>query len=46
MKRFLRRLIISFQRDDLSLRVVFVQSGLLSGGIGVVFVSTQASAHH
>jgi hypothetical protein len=42
----LRRLIISFQRDDLLLRVVFVQSGLLSGGIGIallVCVPTQAS---
>ena len=47
MKRFLRRLIISFERDDLFLRVVFVLSGLLPGGIGIallVFVSTNASA--
>jgi hypothetical protein len=47
MKRFLRRLIISFERDDLFLRVVFVLSGLLPGGIGIallVFVSTHASA--
>ena len=46
MKRFLRRLIISVQRDDLFLRVVFVQSGLLSGGLGIallVCVSTNAS---
>jgi len=47
MKRFMRRLIISFEQDDLFFRVVFVQSGLLSGGIGIallVFVSTDASA--
>jgi hypothetical protein len=46
MKRFLRRLVVSFERDDLFLRVVFVLSGLLFGGIGIallVFVSTQAS---
>jgi len=47
MKRFLRRLIISFERDDLFLRVVFVLSGVLFGGLGIallVFVSTHASA--
>jgi hypothetical protein len=47
MKRLWRRLIISFGRDDLFFRVVFVLSGLLSGGIGIallVFVSTHASA--
>jgi len=46
MKRLWRRLIISFERDDLFFRVVFVLSGLLSGGIGIallVFVSTHAS---
>ena len=47
MKRLWRRLIISFEQDDLFFRVVFVQSGLLSGGLGIallVFVSTHASA--
>lgn len=47
MRRFARRLIISFERDDLFFRVVFVLSGLLSGGIGIAllfFVSTHASA--
>jgi hypothetical protein len=47
MKRLWRRLIISFERDDLFFRVVFVLFGLLSGGIGIallVFVSTHASA--
>ena len=47
MKRLWRRLIISFERDDLFFRVVFVLSGLLSGGLGIallVFVSTHASA--
>jgi hypothetical protein len=47
MKRLWRRLIISFGRDDLFFCVVFVLSGLLSGGIGIallVFVSTHASA--
>jgi hypothetical protein len=45
MRRFLRRLLVSFERDDLFLRVVFVLSGVLFGGIGVallVFVSTHA----
>ena len=47
MKRFWRRLVMSLERDDLFLRVVFVLSGVLSGGLGIallVFVSTQASA--
>jgi hypothetical protein len=47
MKRFLRRLMMSFERDDLFLRVVFVLSGVLFGGLGIallVFLSTQASA--
>lgn len=47
MKRFWRRLVISCERDDLFLRVVFFLSGLLFGGLGVVmlvFVSTQPSA--
>jgi hypothetical protein len=46
MKRFLRRLVISVERDDLFLRVVFVFSGLLFGGLGIgllAFVSTHAS---
>jgi hypothetical protein len=45
MRRFLRRLLVSFERDDLFLRVVFVLSGVLFGGIGIallVFVSTHA----
>jgi hypothetical protein len=45
MRRFLRRLLVSFERDDLFLRVVFVLSGVLFGGIGIallVFVSTRA----
>jgi hypothetical protein len=47
MKRLLRRLVTSCERDDLFLRVVFVLSGLLFGGLGVVmlvFVSTHSSA--
>jgi hypothetical protein len=47
MKRFLRRLIASCERDDLFLRVVFFLSGLLCGGLGVVMlvsVSTHSSA--
>jgi hypothetical protein len=47
MKRSLRRLVISFERDDLFLRVVFLLSGPLFGGIGIallVFASTHASA--
>jgi hypothetical protein len=46
MKRFLRRLVTSFERDDLFLRVVFVLSGVLFGGLGIAllaFVSTHAS---
>ena len=46
MKRLLRRLITSCERDDLFLRVVFVLSGLLFGGLGVVtlvFVSPPSS---
>ena len=46
MKRLWRHLIVSFERDDLFFRVVFVLSGLLSGGIGIallVFVSTHTS---
>jgi hypothetical protein len=47
MKRLLRRLVTSCERDDLFLRVVFFLSGLLIGGLGVVMlvlVSTTSSA--
>ncbi|WP_065752444.1 hypothetical protein [Bradyrhizobium paxllaeri] len=47
MKRFFRRLTASLKQDDLFERIVFVLSGLLFGGLGVVllaFLLTDASA--
>jgi len=44
LKRFLHRLVISCERDDLFLRVVFFLSGLLFGGLGVVML-VYASTH-
>ena len=38
MKRFLRRLVISFERDDFFFRVVFILSGVLFGGIGIALL--------
>ena len=47
MKRFFRHLTASLKQNDLFVRVVFVLSGLLFGGIGVAllaFLLTDASA--
>jgi len=44
MKRFLRRLVTSFERDDLFLRVVFVLSGVLFGGLGIALLSQSNAA--
>jgi len=45
MKRFLRRLLVYFVRDDLFVRVVWLLTGLLPGGIGVLMLIQGATLH-